>query len=140
MGVTFPDGVIWPEEKTSWTAAAVLLAHDALHDITPGEPAFQSRLLESETGLSREEREISSRRRPDSRKKSHFSDILRLIALRRDHRPYILKRLDLKFQKWYANHFLRPQFEHLGRGMYIHEALACGDLRGAGCPLGIMPQ
>jgi len=36
--------------------------------------------------------------------------------LRRDHRPYILKRLDLNFQKWYANHFLRPQFEHLGRG------------------------
>jgi hypothetical protein len=26
MGVTFPDSVIWPEEKTAWTAAAVLLA------------------------------------------------------------------------------------------------------------------
>jgi len=36
--------------------------------------------------------------------------------MRRDHRPYILKRIDLNFQKWYANHFLRPQFEHLGRG------------------------
>lgn len=36
--------------------------------------------------------------------------------MRRDQRPYILKRLDLNFQKWYANHFLRPQFEHLGRG------------------------
>lgn len=36
--------------------------------------------------------------------------------MRRDHRPYILKRLDLTFQKWYADHFLRPQFEHLGRG------------------------
>ena len=36
--------------------------------------------------------------------------------MRRDHRPYILKRLDLNFQKWYANHFLRPQFEHLGQG------------------------
>jgi acetyltransferase-like isoleucine patch superfamily enzyme len=36
--------------------------------------------------------------------------------LRRDHRPYILKRLDLGFQKWYANHYLRPQFEHMGRG------------------------
>lgn len=35
MGVTFPDSVIWPEEKTSWTAASVLLAHDALHEITP---------------------------------------------------------------------------------------------------------
>ncbi|MCG6536112.1 MAG: hypothetical protein L7F78_15790, partial [Syntrophales bacterium LBB04] len=40
MGVTFPDGVIWPEERTSWTAAAVLLAHDALHDLTPASRIF----------------------------------------------------------------------------------------------------
>ncbi len=40
MGVTFPDGVIWPEEKTSWTAAAVLLAHDALYEITPASRLF----------------------------------------------------------------------------------------------------
>jgi hypothetical protein len=40
MGVTFPDGVIWPEEKTSWTAAAVILAFDALHNITPGGRIF----------------------------------------------------------------------------------------------------
>jgi len=40
MGVTFPDGVIWPEERTSWTAAAVLLAHDALHDLTPASRLF----------------------------------------------------------------------------------------------------
>lgn len=40
MGVTFPDGVIWPEERTSWTAAAVLLAHDALHDLTPAGRLF----------------------------------------------------------------------------------------------------
>ena len=40
MGVTFPDGVIWPEERTSWTAAAVLLAHDALHDLTPASWLF----------------------------------------------------------------------------------------------------
>ncbi|MHB8769757.1 MAG: acyltransferase [Syntrophales bacterium] len=36
--------------------------------------------------------------------------------MRRDHRPYILKRLDLGFQKWYAGHYLRPQFESLGKG------------------------
>lgn len=36
--------------------------------------------------------------------------------MRRDHRPYILKRLDMNFQWWYANHFIRPQFDHLGRG------------------------
>ncbi len=35
MGVTFPDAVIWPEERTSWTAAAVLLAYDALNGLTP---------------------------------------------------------------------------------------------------------
>jgi hypothetical protein len=40
MGVTFPDGVIWPEEKTSWTAAAVLLAYDALNELTPASRLF----------------------------------------------------------------------------------------------------
>jgi len=40
MGVTFPDTVIWPEEKTAWTAAAVLLAFDALHDLTPASRLF----------------------------------------------------------------------------------------------------
>jgi hypothetical protein len=41
MGVTFPDGVIWPEERTAWTAAVVLLAHDALHEITPASRLFK---------------------------------------------------------------------------------------------------
>lgn len=36
--------------------------------------------------------------------------------MRRDNRPYFIKRLDLKLQQCYANHFLRPQFENLGRG------------------------
>jgi hypothetical protein len=40
MGVTFPDTVIWPEEKTSWTAAAVLLAYDALNEMTPASRMF----------------------------------------------------------------------------------------------------
>jgi hypothetical protein len=40
MGVTFPDGVVWPDEKTSWTAAAILLAHDALYRITPAGRLF----------------------------------------------------------------------------------------------------
>jgi len=39
-----------------------------------------------------------------------------LIDLLGDHRPYILKRFDLKFQKWYSDYFLRPQFDRLGRG------------------------
>ena len=40
MGVTFPDGVIWPEEKTGWTAAAVMMAWDALNEITPAGKLF----------------------------------------------------------------------------------------------------
>jgi hypothetical protein len=43
MGVTFPDGVIWPEEKTSWTAAAVLLAYDALNNLTDASVLFNHR-------------------------------------------------------------------------------------------------
>jgi hypothetical protein len=43
MGVTFPDAVIWPEEKTAWTAAAVLLAYDALHHQTSASCLFNHR-------------------------------------------------------------------------------------------------
>jgi len=38
------------------------------------------------------------------------------MPVRKDHRPQILKRLDQHFQRWYANHFLGPQFERFGRG------------------------
>jgi len=41
MGVTFPDAVIWPEERTAWTAAAVLMAYDALYGLTPGGCLFR---------------------------------------------------------------------------------------------------
>jgi hypothetical protein len=40
MGVTFPDGIIWPEEKTGWTAAAVLMAWDAINGVTPAAKLF----------------------------------------------------------------------------------------------------
>ena len=40
MGVTFPDAVVWPDEETTWTAAAVILAYDALNDLTPGGRLF----------------------------------------------------------------------------------------------------
>ena len=36
--------------------------------------------------------------------------------MRKDHRPHILKRLDQRLQRWYADYFLRPQFECLGEG------------------------
>ncbi|MHB8769758.1 MAG: phenyltransferase domain-containing protein [Syntrophales bacterium] len=39
-GVTVPGGVVWPEERTSWTAAAVLLAYDALCGLTPASRLF----------------------------------------------------------------------------------------------------
>ncbi len=34
----------------------------------------------------------------------------------KDHRPYYIKKACLNFQKLYVRHFLRPQFESLGRG------------------------
>lgn len=53
MGVTFPDTVIWPELKTSWTAAAVLLAYDALNELTPASRLFNHRFWDpSEAWLS----------------------------------------------------------------------------------------
>jgi len=39
--------------------------------------------------------------------------------LRRDHRPYFLKKAYLKFQQTYAGYFLRPQFDYLGAGYTI---------------------
>ena len=47
MGVTFPDGVIWPEEKTGWTAAAAMLAWDALNEITPAGKLFNHKFWAS---------------------------------------------------------------------------------------------
>ncbi len=39
-GYTYPDMVIWPEEKISWTNAVVLLAADALYSLTPASGLF----------------------------------------------------------------------------------------------------
>ena len=36
--------------------------------------------------------------------------------MRKDHRPYYLKKAYLKFQEFYVDHFLRPQLESLGKG------------------------
>lgn len=48
-GVTFPDGVIWPEEKITWTNAVVMMAHDALMGITAGFNIFNHSFWESAT-------------------------------------------------------------------------------------------
>ena len=39
-GFTFPDMVLWPEEKITWTNAVVLMAADALYDLTPAGKLF----------------------------------------------------------------------------------------------------
>jgi len=39
-GYTLPDRVIWPDQKLTWTNAAVLLAADALYNITPAGQLF----------------------------------------------------------------------------------------------------
>ncbi|MHB8908774.1 MAG: prenyltransferase/squalene oxidase repeat-containing protein [Syntrophales bacterium] len=59
MGVTFPDGVIWPEERTSWTAAAVLLAHDALYDLTPASRLFSHRFWQEQGDVHRIARPVA---------------------------------------------------------------------------------
>ncbi|MDO5504338.1 MAG: prenyltransferase [Actinomycetia bacterium] len=40
-GYVWPDEAIWPEEKTTWTAAAVILARDALDGLTPAGGLFR---------------------------------------------------------------------------------------------------
>jgi hypothetical protein len=49
-GLVFADGKRWPEERTTWTAAAVILATDALSRTTPGNGIFRAEDLP--TGLA----------------------------------------------------------------------------------------
>ena len=44
-GLVFADGKRWPEERTTWTGAAVVLAADALTSTTPGAGIFRGRDL-----------------------------------------------------------------------------------------------
>ncbi|MGM0454042.1 MAG: phenyltransferase domain-containing protein [Thermodesulfobacteriota bacterium] len=39
-GFTYPDMVIWPEEKVTWTNGVVLMAADALYHLTPASRLF----------------------------------------------------------------------------------------------------
>jgi len=39
-GVTFPDMVIWPEERLTWTNAAIMMAADSLYNITSASQLF----------------------------------------------------------------------------------------------------
>jgi len=46
-GVTFPDKIIWPEDKLTWTNAVVLMAADALYNLTPASQLFSHRFWHS---------------------------------------------------------------------------------------------
>jgi hypothetical protein len=46
-GLVFTDGKWWPEERPTWTAAAVVLAADALSRTTPGNGIFREQSLNS---------------------------------------------------------------------------------------------
>jgi hypothetical protein len=45
-GHTVPEMVVWPEERFTWTNAAVLMAADALYRLTPGSCLFEHRFWE----------------------------------------------------------------------------------------------
>lgn len=69
-GHTFPDMIIWPEEKVTWTNAVVLMAADALYQLTPAgnlfshqywqaaENIFQSRVSDSPDNSGNKERSL----------------------------------------------------------------------------------
>ena len=44
-GLVFPEGVNWPGEHSTYTAAAVILAADALADATPGADIMRGRTM-----------------------------------------------------------------------------------------------
>jgi hypothetical protein len=44
-GYVYPDDAMWPEEQTTYTAAAMLLAVDALSNTTPGSDIFRGGTL-----------------------------------------------------------------------------------------------
>lgn len=46
-GFTFPDMVVWPEERLTWTNAVVLMAADALYGLTPASDFFTHDLWRS---------------------------------------------------------------------------------------------
>ncbi|NNK83992.1 MAG: phenyltransferase domain-containing protein [Desulfobacterales bacterium] len=50
-GYTVPDITLWPDDKLTWTNAAVLMAADAIYDLTPAGKLFSHRFWES-SGLS----------------------------------------------------------------------------------------
>jgi len=48
-GFTFPDMVIWPEEKYTWTNGVAIMAADALYDLTPASNLFSHAFWEQKS-------------------------------------------------------------------------------------------
>ena len=46
-GYTYPGMVIWPEEKIAWTNAVILMAADAIYNLTPAGHLFSHRFWET---------------------------------------------------------------------------------------------
>ncbi len=46
-GYTVPDIIVWPEEKITWSNAVVLMAADALYELTPASHLFSHRFWKS---------------------------------------------------------------------------------------------
>ncbi|OEU66630.1 MAG: phenyltransferase domain-containing protein [Desulfobacterales bacterium PC51MH44] len=46
-GFTCPDMTIWPKDKSTWTNAVVLIAADAIYDLTPASRLFSHRFWDS---------------------------------------------------------------------------------------------
>jgi hypothetical protein len=46
-GFTCPDMTIWPKDKSTWTNAVVLIAADAIYDLTPASRLFSHRCWDS---------------------------------------------------------------------------------------------
>ena len=46
-GYTVPDIIVWPEEKITWSNAVVLMAADALYQLSPASHLFSHRFWKS---------------------------------------------------------------------------------------------
>ena len=46
MGWQYKENIFWPDEKPSWTAAAVILAADGIYDLSKGSSLFKNNFLD----------------------------------------------------------------------------------------------
>ena len=52
-GFTVPKIILWPEEKLTWTNAAILLAADALYNLTPAGQLFSHAFWKTESSMGK---------------------------------------------------------------------------------------